>query len=250
MTCCTEPSNASQFRAPSSSIEDFSERGVSLTLSYNPTPSTPLGFVARVAPSWGGQAMSGAEALWGRETMAGMAQGGVAQGNRLDGEVGYGLPVGSRFVGTPAGRLQHLGVRPGLSGRLRPRRPRPGEHELRARGRGAAPQQSGARGLEQRAARAGHAGLVRNAQPFGCYRPGCARERAPVGRVDPAVPGAVRAPRLAAPHPSSARRGPQHRGAGTAGRRRLDGVGRGGDAGGRRVSGARACGWAWARAIA
>ena len=81
--------------------EDFSERGVSLSLSYNPTPSTPLGFVARVAPSWGGQATSGAQALWGRETMAGMAHGGVAQGNRLDGEVGYGLPVGSRFVGTP-----------------------------------------------------------------------------------------------------------------------------------------------------
>ena len=81
--------------------ENFSERGVSLSLSYNPTPSTPLGFVARVAPSWGGQATSGAEALWGRETMAGMAHGGVAQGNRLDGEVGYGLPVGRRFVGTP-----------------------------------------------------------------------------------------------------------------------------------------------------
>ena len=57
---------------------------------------------ARTAgPSWGGQATSGAEALWGRETMAGMAPGGVASGNRLDGEVGYGLPVGSRFVGTP-----------------------------------------------------------------------------------------------------------------------------------------------------
>ena len=81
--------------------EDFSERGVSLSLSYNPTPSSPLGFVARVAPSWGGQATSGAQALWGRETMGGMAHGGVAQGNRLDGEVGYGLPVGSRFVGTP-----------------------------------------------------------------------------------------------------------------------------------------------------
>ena len=57
--------------------------------------------MARVAPSWGGEATSGAEALWGRETMAGMAQGGLADGNRLDGEVGYGLPVGSRFVGTP-----------------------------------------------------------------------------------------------------------------------------------------------------
>ena len=45
--------------------------------------------------------MSGAEALWGRETMAAMAYGGIAQGSRLDGEVSYGLPVGSRFVGTP-----------------------------------------------------------------------------------------------------------------------------------------------------
>ena len=81
--------------------EGFRERGVAVSLSYNPTPSTPLGFVARVAPSWGGQAQSGAEALWGRETMAGMAHGGLAQGNRFDGEVGYGLPVGSRLVGTP-----------------------------------------------------------------------------------------------------------------------------------------------------
>ena len=81
--------------------QDFSERGVSLSVSYNPTPTTPLGFVARVAPSWGGQAMGGAQALWGRETMGGMAAGGFAQGSRLDGEVGYGLPVGRRFVGTP-----------------------------------------------------------------------------------------------------------------------------------------------------
>ena len=81
--------------------EGFRERGMAVSLSYNPTPSTPLGFMARVAPSWGGQATSGAEALWGRQTMAGLASGGVASGNRLDGEVGYGLPVGSRFVGTP-----------------------------------------------------------------------------------------------------------------------------------------------------
>ena len=39
--------------------------------------------------------------MWGRETMAGMANGGLASGNRLDGEVGYGLPVGSHMVGTP-----------------------------------------------------------------------------------------------------------------------------------------------------
>ena len=81
--------------------EGFRERGMALSLSYNPTPSTPLGFAAKVAPSWGGQAQSGAEALWGRETMAGMGHGGLGSGNRLEGEVGYGLPVGSRFVGTP-----------------------------------------------------------------------------------------------------------------------------------------------------
>ena len=52
--------------------EGFRERGMALSLSYNPTPSTPLGFTAKVAPSWGGQAQSGANALWGRETMAGM----------------------------------------------------------------------------------------------------------------------------------------------------------------------------------
>ena len=82
--------------------EGFSERGVSLSLSWNPTPSTPLGLTARLAPSWGGQATSGADALWGRDTMAGLgAPGGLASGNRLDAELGYGLPVGRRFVGTP-----------------------------------------------------------------------------------------------------------------------------------------------------
>ena len=79
----------------------FRDRGMSVSFSYNPTPSTPLGFTAKLTPSWGGQATSGARALWGRETMAGMAQGGMASGNRLEAELGYGLPVGSRLVGTP-----------------------------------------------------------------------------------------------------------------------------------------------------
>ena len=81
--------------------EGFSERGVSVAVSYDPTPSTPLGLTARVAPSWGGRVDGGAEALWGRETMAGMAPGSVANGNRVEAEVGYGMPVGGRFVGTP-----------------------------------------------------------------------------------------------------------------------------------------------------
>ena len=105
--------------------EGFRERGVAVSLSYTPTPSTPLGLTARVAPSWGGQATSGAEALWGRETMAGLAPGGVADGTRLDAELGYGLAVGRRFVGTPTlgvgtsayGRDYRLGYRLGALNR-------------------------------------------------------------------------------------------------------------------------------------
>ena len=81
--------------------EGFRERGVSVSLSFDPTPSTPLGFLAKVTPSWGGQARSGAQALWGRDAMAGMANGGALAGNRLEAELGYGMPVGSRLVGTP-----------------------------------------------------------------------------------------------------------------------------------------------------
>ena len=83
--------------------EGFAESGISISVSYNPTPSTPLGFTARVSPAWGGDSMSGAEALWGRESMGGMGQHHLlgGGGNRLDTEVGYGLPIGSRFVGTP-----------------------------------------------------------------------------------------------------------------------------------------------------
>ena len=83
--------------------EGYAERGVSISVSYNPTPSTPLGFTGRISPAWGGDSMSGAEALWGRETMGGMGRNHLVGGggNRLDTEVGYGLPVGARFVGTP-----------------------------------------------------------------------------------------------------------------------------------------------------
>ena len=81
----------------------FSERGVAVSVSYNPTPSTPLGFSARVSPAWGGEAMSGAEGLWNQETMGGMGQHRLLDnsGQRLDTELAYGLPMGTRFVGTP-----------------------------------------------------------------------------------------------------------------------------------------------------
>ena len=79
----------------------FSERGLSVAFSFDPTPGTPLGFLAKLTPSWGGEATSGAQALWGRDTMAGMAPGQSLAGNRLEAEFGYGLPVGGQLVGTP-----------------------------------------------------------------------------------------------------------------------------------------------------
>ena len=80
----------------------FSERGMSLSFGWDPTPSSPLGLTARVAPSWGGQAMGGAQALWGNQMAYGMGSHQMyGSGDRVDAEVGYGLPVGGRFVGTP-----------------------------------------------------------------------------------------------------------------------------------------------------
>ena len=94
----------------------FAESGMAVSVSYDPTPSTPLGLTARFAPAWVADAMSGAEALWGRETMGGMGMAGGGMlpggGNRLATEVGYGLPVGSLFVGTP-----RIGVRNSQYGR-------------------------------------------------------------------------------------------------------------------------------------
>ena len=83
--------------------DGFAESGMSVSVSYDPTPKTPLGFSARVSSAWGGDAMSGANALWGRETMGSMGQDHLlgSGGNRLDTEVGYGVPIGARFVGTP-----------------------------------------------------------------------------------------------------------------------------------------------------
>ena len=81
--------------------EGFRERGMALSLDWDPTPSSPLGLRARLVPQWGGQAQSGTEALWGRGTVAGFNDAGFAPGDRFSGEIGYGLPLSTHFVGTP-----------------------------------------------------------------------------------------------------------------------------------------------------
>ena len=170
--------------------EGFRERGMAVSLSYHPTPSTPLGFVARVAPSWGGQAQSGAEALWGQETMAGLAHGGVADGTRLEAEVGYGLAVGSRFVGTPRvgvgtserGRDYRLGYSLGAIG---------DEGTTFEFGVDAQRRESPLQGGTDHGARAGHDAVVAAAPRHECGAPGASRRtsaetsrRAARGRTD------------------------------------------------------------------
>ena len=118
--------------------EGVVDHGVSIAVSCNPTPSTPLGPTARVAPACGGESASGAEALWGRESKGGDRRVGRG-GNRLDTEVGYGVPIGARFVATPRVGLRTSEVRSRLPHRLQRRRPQAGATERPTRsGRGAA----------------------------------------------------------------------------------------------------------------
>ena len=70
---------------------------MSLSFGWDPTPSCPLGLRARVAPTWGGSAQGGAEALWGSQMAYGAGSHQMhGSGGRVDVEVGYGLPVGAR----------------------------------------------------------------------------------------------------------------------------------------------------------
>ena len=112
--------------------EGFRDRGVSMSFSFDPTPSTPLGFMAKVTPSWGGQAESGARALWGRETNGGddERQGRIRQPPRS----GPRLRNGGRepLRRDAAVRPRHFRDGAGLLAGLRPDRVAEGRHELRS----------------------------------------------------------------------------------------------------------------------
>ncbi len=118
----------------------FRERGVSISLSYNPTPAPPLGMTALVAPSWGGQPTSGSEALWGRPRDDGWHGPGRRRAGQPDGCRGrLRAPRGAPLRGNAEIRPADVAVRPGLPGGLQPRCAEPGEPGVRAGGRGAAP---------------------------------------------------------------------------------------------------------------
>ena len=110
--------------------EGFTERGMSLSFGWDPTPSSPLGLTARVAPSWGGSAMGGADALWRSQMAYGMGSHQMAgSGGQVNAEVGYGLPAGPLRRNAERRRRDvsvraRLPARPARAGRagLRPRR--------------------------------------------------------------------------------------------------------------------------------
>ncbi len=87
----------------------FREAGFSGSLAFDPSPSSDRGLSLSLSQTLGASATGGVDALYGRDTMAGL--GGADDdagpvddlgGGRLEARVGYGVSAfGSRFTGTP-----------------------------------------------------------------------------------------------------------------------------------------------------
>ncbi len=83
------------------------EWGTSATLGWDPRSRAGRGPSASLRQSWGASPAGGMDALLSRETLAGLAAndgdgGRFEASNRLEGELGYGLPAfGGGFIGTP-----------------------------------------------------------------------------------------------------------------------------------------------------
>ena len=109
--------------------DSFRERGFSGSLFWDPRPGSNRGPSLTLSQSVGGSATGGMGALFGRETMAGVAandNGGELSGRRFEATFGYGIPVfGDRLIGTPeiglglsdSDRELRLGWRLGLARR-------------------------------------------------------------------------------------------------------------------------------------
>ena len=83
--------------------DGLSDSGFGGTIAWDPAPSSKRGPLLSLRQTFGGSATGGTDALFSREAMDGLAANGNSGGNRrLEGRIGYGLPVfGGRFTGTP-----------------------------------------------------------------------------------------------------------------------------------------------------
>ncbi len=110
----------------------FREVGLSGSLAFDPSPSSDRGLSLTLGQALGASATGGVDALYGRDTMAGLGGADDDAGpadllgrRRLEARVGYGLSAfGGRFTGTPelgfgvseSGRDYRLGWRLTLAG--------------------------------------------------------------------------------------------------------------------------------------
>ena len=81
----------------------FREWGVSGALRYDPDPVSERGLSLTLSPSWGAASTGGADALFGRETLAGLSRDETRPRDaRLGLKFAYGFSaVAGRFTGTP-----------------------------------------------------------------------------------------------------------------------------------------------------
>ena len=99
--------------------EEFRQWGMSGSLRYDPTPASERGLSASLTQSWGASATGGAERLWSRNTVSGMAAASTLESvGPLHAELGYGLSTlggtGTPWVGytvSDVGRDYRLGYR-------------------------------------------------------------------------------------------------------------------------------------------
>ena len=108
----------------------FREWGFFGDFGYDSNPASERGLSLSLTSDYGAEASGGADALFNRATLDRLAANdNVAPGGRLQGRIGYGLPVfGERFTGTPwmgfgltkSGRNWRLGWRLTPAGRNAP----------------------------------------------------------------------------------------------------------------------------------
>ena len=116
--------------------EGFAESGMSISVSYNPTPSTPLGFTARVSPAWGGDDERRRGAVGARDHGRHGREPPTRRGRQPPRHRGGVRPADRDSVHRDTTRRHaHVGVRPGLPGRLRDAGARAGSREPAARDR-------------------------------------------------------------------------------------------------------------------
>ncbi len=87
-------------------VSGFREWGASMAFAWDPKPETDRGLSLSLTRSWGASPSGGMDALFARETMAGLSAndngfGDTGDAGQLSGEISYGLGVfGDRFTGT------------------------------------------------------------------------------------------------------------------------------------------------------